>query len=149
MKEQINLEDFLKDAINAYELDASDFKKEVRFTHTCPKCKTTYGEDKKFCSNDGEKIVQETYMVLPDESKRNIHIFFCEFEGGGNEVNESFPYEFIDSVERRGDGDGYYNYFIFERKFDGKFFYYCSYDGRIESKSLYETKKIVKTTWDF
>ena len=84
---------------------------------------------------------------MTEETKDNIVRLLYDLSC--TDIPENFPYEYVDSIEKRGDGDGYYNHLIFKRKSDDKFFYYCSYDGRLEEKSLEETKKIVKTTWDF
>ena len=67
----------------------------------------------------------------------------------GGENPESFPYEYVDSIEKRGDGEGYYMNYIFKRKSDGKFFFYTSYDGRIEEDELDETTQKVTVKWDF
>lgn len=76
------------------------------------------------------------------------HIFLSAIKYKG-EVPESFPYEYVDSIEKRGDGSGYYMNFIFKRKSDGKFFYYTSYDGRIEGDTLDEAKQEITVKWDF
>jgi len=66
-----------------------------------------------------------------------------------NKIPEDCPYTFIESVEQRGDGEGYETHFIFQRKEDAKYFYYYIYDGRIEFDILQETKLVVKSTWEF
>ena len=70
--------------------------------------------------------------------------------GMQNGCPENFGYKYVDNVEKRGDGDGYHDHMIYERKSDGKCFYFYSYDGRMnECDELEETKKIVVETWDF
>lgn len=65
------------------------------------------------------------------------------------EDQDDWGYKAIDNIEKRGDGSGYYLNMIFQRKSDEKYFYYTSYDGRIEEDTLDECEKIVTTSWDF
>jgi hypothetical protein len=51
-------------------------------------------------------------------------------------IYQSFPYEYVDAIETRGDGSGYYYHIIFKKRKFSKFFEYSSYDGRIEEDSL-------------
>jgi len=92
-------------------------------------------------------------VEIPTTKKGEIHRgnllkFFYE-------VSEKFPtgdnilYEYVDEVSQRGDGQGYETFWIFKRKSDDKYFYYYSYDGRVEYHELVETNKEVKTTWEF
>jgi hypothetical protein len=148
MKEKIKLTDFLNDVIIAYDLSPDEFLKETRYSYSCSKCKKWYSEGTKFCGVDGEKVIKESYEVLSEDTKRDIYRTIYDFESY-TDVPESFPYEFVDTIETRGDGSGYYLHIIFKRKLDGKFFKYCSYDGRIEEGSFDETKQIVKIKWDF
>ena len=147
MEEQIKLEDFLEDVAKAFSLDVNEFKPDIGYTHSCPKCKKHYSATDKFCSKDGAEIVETTYEFLSEDTRR--YILDVLYDLTTTDIPEIFPYEYVDSIEKRGDGDGYYMNFIFKRKSDGKFFYYTSYDGRIEENTLSETIRVVKTTWDF
>jgi len=62
---------------------------------------------------------------------------------------EENPFTFIAEVDQRGDGSGYETYWVFQRKSDKKYFYYYSYDGRVEVWELVETNKEVRTQWEF
>lgn len=145
--ETIKFKDFLSDAADALGLDKNDLKPDTGVYYKCPKCKDYYSEKEKFCSNDGEAIVEEPYEYLSKDTKRFIMDILYDLTTA--ELPDSFPYEYVDSIEKRGDGSGYYMNFVFKRKSDGKFFYYCSYDCRIEDNELQETKQKVKITWEF
>ena len=62
---------------------------------------------------------------------------------------QGLPYEYVTSVEQRGDGSGYETFFVFRRKSDDKTFAYYIYDGMIEQRYLEECKSEVTTKWDF
>ncbi len=148
-KESIKLEDFINDAIIAFEIDKEDIPQpEFREIYRCEECDRRYSKENKFCSKDGSKIKTETIEVQSGEYDSFVRdILYDLSEGEG--APELFPYEYVDSIEKRGDGSGYYMNFIFKRKSDGKFFYYTSYDGRIEEDTLDETTQEVKIKWDF
>lgn len=149
-KESIKLVDFLNDVNKSLKIKGFNkiMKPNIVARYVCSKCGKGYSEEDKFCSKDGEKIIKETYEVRSDEYEDFVRdIFWNLSEGGG--TPEDFPYAYVDSVEKRGDGDGYYMNYIFRRKSDGKFFYYTSYDGRIEENELDETTQKVTVKWDF
>jgi len=147
-KEKIKLEDFINEAIMAFEIEKEDIPQpEVRVKYFCEKCNRRYSEGTKFCSEDGSEIKYETYEVQSEEYEGFVRDILYDLSEG--EVPESFPYEYVDSIEKRGDGSGYYMNFIFKRKSDGKFFYYTSYDGRIEGDTLDEAKQEITVKWDF
>jgi len=83
----------------------------------------------------------------PKKNRDILEIFYGEEENFPFKTTD--PYKYVESVEQRGDGAGYEIFWIFERISDGKFFYYYSYDGRIEEYELSETTKKVVTQWDF
>jgi hypothetical protein len=148
-KESIKLDDFIKDFITAYEIQEEDVPQpETHTRYYCEKCATHYSESTKFCPQDGIEIKSETFELQSKEYERFVRDVFYDLSNGG-ENPESFPYEFVDEIEKRGDGSGYYMNFIFKRKSDGKFFYYTSYDGRIEENTLDETTQKVTVKWDF
>lgn len=145
----IKLDDFVKDFITAYEIKEEDVPQpETHTRYYCEKCATHYSEGTKFCPQDGIEIKSETFEVQSEEYRRFVRDVFYDLSNGG-ENPESFPYEYVDSIEKRGDGEGYYMNYIFKRKSDGKFFYYTSYDGRIEEDELDETTQKVTVKWDF
>jgi len=130
------------------------YKEDISIYYECSKCGKSYSKGDKFCTVDGEKIVSKERRFLSDTTKDIlldiIYSFFDTHSGfQEGEVTESFPYTPIDSIEKRGDGSGYYKNYIFQRKSDGKYFYYTSYDGRLEENTLDETTKVVTTVWDF
>lgn len=148
-KESIKLDDFVKDFIIAYEVEEEDVpQSETHLRYFCETCGKSYSEDTKFCPQDGAEIKSETYEVQSEEYERFVRDIFYDLSNGGENL-ESFPYEYVDSIEKRGDGEGYYMNYIFKRKSDGKFFYYTSYDGRIDEDELDETTQKVKVKWDF
>lgn len=145
----IKLDDFVKDFITAYEIKEEDVPQpETHTRYYCEKCATHYSESTKFCPQDGIEIKSETFEVQSEEYRRFVRDVFYDLSNGG-ENPESFPYEYVDSIEKRGDGEGYYMNYIFKRKSDGKFFYYTSYDGRIDEDELDETTQKVTVKWDF
>ena len=145
----IKLDDFVKDFITAYEIKEEDVPQpETHTRYYCEKCATHYSESTKFCPQDGIEIKSETFEVQSEEYRRFVRDVFYDLSNGG-ENPESFPYEYVDSIEKRGDGEGYYMNYIFKRKSDGKFFFYTSYDGRIEEDELDETTQKVTVKWDF
>ncbi len=147
-KEEIKLTDFIADYVKAYKLSPDDYKLTTANAYKCSKCGKGYNSKDKFCTVDGKEVVEYQYEILTDENKINIiHMFHYLSEN--HTQNVKFPYIFIDSVEKRGDGHGYYMNYIFQRKSDNKFFYYTSYDGRIEETTLDETSRKVTTVWDF
>lgn len=64
-------------------------------------------------------------------------------------IPDEFPYEFVDDVTQRGDGEGYETFYVFLRKSDNKTFYYYIYDGRIEEHELSACGKKKNGQWDF
>lgn len=148
-KETIKLKNFINDAIIAFEIEKEDIPQpEVMVKYYCEKCNKNYSEGTKFCSEDGSEIKSKTYEVRSDEYDSFVRDILYDLSDGEG-APESFPYEYVDSIEKRGDGDGYYMNFIFKRKSDEKFFYYTSYDGRIEGDTLDETKQKITVKWDF
>lgn len=146
-KETIKLSDFIKEAIKVFDLDASDFEDQEETAYKCSKCGTKYSEHEKFCSKDGAKIEPYTFKYTPKEVKSNIISLLYDLSE--MEDQDDWGYKAIDNIEKRGDGSGYYLNMIFQRKSDEKYFYYTSYDGRIEEDTLDECEKIVTTSWDF
>jgi hypothetical protein len=112
-KESIKLDDFVKDFITAYEIQEEDVPQpETHTRYYCEKCATHYSESTKFCPQDGVEIKSETYEVKGEEYKSFVRDVFYDLSEGG-EIPESFPYEFVDEIEKRGDGSGYYMNYIF------------------------------------
>ena len=149
IKKSIKLDDLVKDFITAYEIQEEDVPQpETHTRYYCEKCATHYSESTKFCPQDGIEIKSEKFEVQSEEYRRFVRDVFYDLSNGG-ENPESFPYEYVDSIEKRGDGEGYYMNYIFKRKSDGKFFFYTSYDGRIDEDELDETTQKVTVKWDF
>jgi hypothetical protein len=146
-KESIKLDDFVREAAKALDMDDSPLTPETQVRHICSDCGRGYNHSDLYCTKDGAKVVEEKYEVKSDEYADFVYDVISA--AGSEDCSEDFPYEYVDEIEKRGDGSGYYMNFIFKRKSDGKFFYYTSYDGRIEENTLDETKKEVKVTWDF
>ena len=146
-EEQIELSDFLNDVVSAFNLKPDDIKPTTHTAYKYEKCGDGYDEEDKFCSKDGAKIIPYTYEILDEDTKN--YIMSLIYMLSEEEIPKSFPYNYIDSIEKRGDGSGYYMNFIFQRKKDDKYFVYTSYDGRIEEDTLDETTKEVTTIWDF
>lgn len=146
-KESIKLSDFLIDAIKSFKIPKKNIpKSEAKTRYVCSKCNKGYNEDDSFCSKDGAEIIKENYTIEGEEYESFVRNIFYSFDGA---VPKDFPYEYVDSIEKRGDGDGYWMNFIFKRKSDEKFFYYTSYDGRIEEDELRETFQNITVKWDF
>ena len=99
--ETIKFKDFLSDAADALGLDKNDLKPDTGVYYKCPKCKDYYSEKEKFCSNDGEAIVEEPYEYLSKDTKRFIMDILYDLTTA--ELPDSFPYEYVDSIEKRGD----------------------------------------------
>lgn len=148
MGETIKLMDFISEAVKCFDLDDEALKPEVYTSYECSKCGRGYDDGDKFCSKDGAEIVEKKHEVRSDDAKSFIIHTLWMFEEE-NPISEKFPYEYVKYIETRGDGSGYFVNFIFKRKSDEKFFYYTSYDGRIENEVLRETKQEVKVVWDF
>lgn len=147
-KEEIQLVDFVAEFVKTYDLDPDEYAPTAFTAYKCSECGKSYSGDDKFCSIDGKPIIEYQYKMLTEEAKNSIMRMFYDFENSCDD-DEKFPYKYIDGVEKRGDGSGYYMNFIFMRKSDGKYFYYTSYDGRVENDTLRETSKEVRTVWDF
>ena len=147
-KESIKVSDFIAEIVKVYNLDSNDFKPTTLTAYKCSKCGRGYNADDKFCSDDGKPVIKYQYDVLSEETKHNIIRVFFDFDTLCDE-DEDFSYTYIDSVEKRGDGSGYWMNYIFQRKSDDKYFVYTSYDGRIEEDTLDETSKEVTTVWEF
>ena len=92
-----------------------------------------------------ENFLKDMGIDMPSKGKI-LELFYetAEYFPEGD-----FPYEFVDEVEQRGDGQGYETFWVFQRKSDGKYFCYYSYDGRVEEWELRETTKKVVVQWDF
>ena len=73
----------------------------------------------------------------------------AEYAGRPLATGESFPYDFVEDFEQRGDGQGYETFYVFKRKSDGKTFSYYIYDGRIEEHELSECWKKKNGGWNF
>jgi len=152
MKDTIILNDFLNDLQKHYVefFEEGCFDSDTKLVHECSKCGRSHSEHDKFCSFDGKEIIAKEISYVSEEIKRDICNALNDFfEGNLPETPDSFPYTPVDSIEKRGDGFGYYMCFVMQRKSDGKYFYYCSYDGRIEGDDFEETTKKVITVWDF
>lgn len=149
MEEKINLIEFVKSGIVKLSSEEKKLLEPiVKNEYMCPICKKNYSKEDKFCSKDGEKIVEKTYESTNEEMDSFIINFFYSFQEG-IEIPKKSQYTYIESIEKRGDGSGYHMNYIFQRKSDEKYFYFSSYDGRIENKYLSETTKKVKVVWDF
>lgn len=147
-KEEIQLVDFIAEFVKTYDLDPVEYAPTTFTAHKCSECGKSYSGDDKFCSIDGKPIIEYQYEMLTEEAKGSIMRIFYDFENPNPDDNK-FPYKFVGSVEKRGDGDGYHVHHIFQRKSDDKYFYYASYDCRIENDTLRETSKVVTTVWEF
>lgn len=146
-KEKIELTDFIKDAIKSLGLDENALRPKYVTNYICPTCKRNYSKGDKFCTKDGAEIIEKQIEVKSKEADVFIrHTLFYLTE---QKIPEDFPYEYIDSVEKRGDGEGYHMNYIFKRKSDDKFFVYTSYDGRIENDCSDETTQEITVKWDF
>jgi hypothetical protein len=147
-EEQIQLTDFIAECVKTYELDENDYKPTTMTAYKCSECGQGYNQEDKFCTKDGKEIIKYHYDVLSEETKNNIYHTISSFQSP-NDKDEDFPYTFIDGVEKRGDGSGYWMHYIFQRKSDDKYFVFVSYDGRIEETTLDEATKEVTTVWSF
>lgn len=152
-KESIKLDDFLNDVCKVYKGFAKLIKPETRTELVCPECKTspnTKGHNNgQYCPRDGKKLKLKKFKIRSEEAKDEICRMFIDFENG-LKLDDSFPYEFIESTEERGDGHGYDYEYIFRRKSDNKHFLYYTYNGRIESDELYEVEKTTRkiNSWE-
>jgi hypothetical protein len=146
--EQIKLVDFIADFVKTYKCDENDYKPTTHTGYKCSECGRGYGSVDKFCLIDGKEIIPYQYEVLGEEAKTNMLRMFQSFEAP-DDLDENFPYTYIDSVEKRGDGSGYWVHYIFQRKSDDKYFVFVSYDCRIEEDTLDEATKEVVTVWSF
>jgi len=144
--EKIKLFEFITEGIKALGLDIEVPQDEVYFIYECPDGKI-YGENVKFSPETGKEVKKVEYTSKARYSEDDTRDVIYALE---EECPESFGFEYVTSVEKRmDDSDGYFNNMIFKRKSDGKFFYYSSYEGRIEDDELVETKKVVVESWDF
>jgi hypothetical protein len=155
-KEKIDLTGFIKESLDALReeegveniVDGIELEPVTVIEHRCSKCNKWYEEGTKFCNDDGAQVVTKEIQVKHEAYGDFVYDMLLGLtEDGG--CPETFGYEYVDSIEKRGDGSGYYMNYIFKRKSDGKYFYYTSYDGRVEENTLDETKQEVKVTWDF
>lgn len=155
MKETIKIDDFLKDVEKAFEYEEGlFFKKEVEKRYKCSKCGKHYSSGNNFCNDDGKEVLEYDYEYISEETKdARLRAFFDFDETPNPPQGNPFPYNFVQSLEKRGEGSGYYMNYIFERKSDGKYFYitihFGDYRTEFDGSSLEETKKEVVTTWDF
>ena len=152
-KESIQLKDFIKEAIVAIEKELGEELLPLpgptyQTYKNCPTCNKNQSKETKFCPADGTELVDKQYEVINDDYDDYVRDMLYDLSEGAG-CPPTFGYEYVDSIEKRGDGSGYYMNFIFKRKSDGKFFYYTSYDGRIEEDELDETKQKVTVKWDF
>jgi hypothetical protein len=62
---------------------------------------------------DGNLIVENTYEELSDDTKSDYRTIygFQEYE----DIPESFPYEYVDAIETRGDGSDTTTTFLKEK----------------------------------
>jgi hypothetical protein len=90
--------------------------------------------------NDIIKSVKEFSEASIEDIK--LHDLRDIFEGKSYTINESFPYEFVETYQERGDGEDYEDFMIFKRKNDEKHFSLWSYRGKIEEDVLYETVQV-------
>lgn len=96
-----------------------------------------------------ETFLGEMKIEMPAKLK-NSFILETFYEASESfPPNDDLPYEFVEEVSQRGDGSGYETFWVFKRKSDGKYFFYYSYDGRIEFHELEETGKEVISKWNF
>ena len=146
--ETIKLVDFIADFVKTYGIDANAYKPTTYTAYKCSECGKGYNPTDKFCTVDGKEVIKYEYEKLDEEVKDNIIRIFMDFSSP-NELDVNFPYTYIDTVEKRGDGSGYHVHYIFQRKSDDKYFVYASYDCRVEEDTLDETTKEVVTVWSF
>lgn len=149
-KETIQLETFLNEVCDAYDIDKSPMEPIERTIYQCENCTCGIGYQKsdKFCTTKGEKILPKKVFWKNPEFDDFVRSVLYELSNTSKE-EEKGPYRFMEIVDKKGDGSGWYSNFIFQREKDGKFFFYSSYDGRIEENELEETERVVVETWDF
>lgn len=147
--ERIKMEDFLKEYVEALEIETDALTPEKRVNHRCPKCSRNFDEHTNFCPEDGAEIAKEEYEVRSEGFDRLVKdaIYGIGEEG---EENENFNYEIHDTLSKKHeDASGQSSIYVFKRKSDGKFFYYSMYEGRVEEYSLEECTKKEIVVWDF
>ena len=94
-----------------------------------------------------ETFLNEMGLEAPATDRYLLELFYEAESNFGND--DAGPYEYVEEFSQRGDGQGYETFWVFERKSDGKLFYYYSYDGRVEEYELTECTKEVTTKWSF
>lgn len=146
MEEKIEIEDFIEEAFEVLEWKVDKPETKVIVNYICPECGTSYGEDVKFCSKDGAEIER---IEITRKGRYEDAIILNTIHELTEMRPKDFSFEFIDTIEKRGDGDGYHTHYIFKRKSDDKHFYYYVYDGRVEKYKLEETKEVITKSWDF
>lgn len=146
-KESIKLRDFLVEIADTmgYDKEALEMTEHSRFK--CSECGRSYSDGTKFCSEDGKPVIEEKYEVNHENFDGYAIEFF--YAMGSEDLPEDYPYEYVDGIEKRGDGDGYWMNHIIKRKSDEKFFYITSYEGEIDEPYFEETKQKVTVKWDF
>jgi len=146
-KESIRLRDFLVEIADTMGYDKGPLEMIEYSIWKCSKCGKSYSEGTKFCSEDGKKTVEEKRETNHEDFDR--YAIDVLYGMSSEDLPEDYPYEYVDEVEKRGDGDGYWMNHIIKRKSDGKFFYITSYEGQIDEPYFEETKQKVKVKWDF
>lgn len=146
-KETIKLRDFLIEIADIMDYDKEALEMVEVINFKCSECGRSYPEGTKFCSEDGKSIIEEKYEVNHEDFDRYAIDTLYAMES--EDLPEDYPYEYVDSIEKRGDGDGYWMNYIIKRKADGKFFYITSYEGEIDELCFEETKQKVTVKWDF
>jgi ribonuclease HI len=140
----IKLRDFLVEIADAMGYDKGPLEMVEVSNWKCSKCGSSYSEGTKFCSEDGKPVVEEKYNV--DHKDFNRYALDVIWGMEKEELPDSYPYEYVEWVEKRGDGSGYYTNHVIKRKSDEKYFYITSYEGEIEEDYFEETSKEVKVT---
>lgn len=142
-KKRIHIDDLILESTIK---DKSFLDKIDRVRYKCPECKSSFNKTDKFCNKDGSEIIKETYKVNNENYNHGVIDFLYNLD---EHLNEDSGYRYIDNIEKRGDGSGYYTCFIIQRLSDEKYFYITSYEGSVDEYEFYETSPVVKTTWDF
>ena len=145
--ESIKLRDFLVEIADVMDYNKEPLEMVGVSNWKCSECGRSYSEGTKFCSEDGKPVIEEKYEVNRDDFDRYAIDVLYGMES--EDLPEDYPYEYVDGVEKRGDGDGYWMNHVIKRKSDGKFFYITSYEGEIDEPYFEETKQKVTVKWDF
>ena len=93
-----------------------------------------------------EDFLKEMEIEWSGDENEILNIIY-ELEYNIDTTNK--PFTFVETHVQRGDGSGEEYFYIFKRKSDGKYFYFYSYDGRVEYDYLEETHKEERICWAF